>query len=574
MRLVMIHKSAKKMAKLPDGIVLGFLVVLSVLSVLGLTGFILSIVWHDTATVTSLNTLEGAITLAAGPGIDIVPTAITETLTIDNTGILSNVGGTCIAVSTLTGVSTISSSCTNAAGPGISLVTVGNQTTISNTGILSNVAGTCISVGTVAGVSTISDTCTSTEGAGIVLTTVGTETTISDYIVSQSGLPESSPLGPQVAYGITIAAIDNAWRVTTSGAFPGTFVPGVVAGDGGQGNVGGTAWTAPANGVYTFDAYCSVTPSAYVPNDYQSASIALSLGATTVDPTTGVIPGGGRSTLDLSVGSNGAAGPAVPSALSIRSTVHVCPTCLVNVGKSLHLHGRLDHAGISGPSQATTSAFGVLAGTTTTTVGTTNVVGNLGVAPGVAVTGPFNVSGATDINNAAAITAQTDLTALYNALNALVCTQILQGTDLTGLTLTPGVYCFTSSGAFSTGTLTLNGLGNPGAQFVFKFGTTLTTGASAVVAYTNGAQPCGTFWLVGSSATFGATQTFAGTVAALTTITVGAGVSTFAGGLLARNGAVTFAGANNITVTALTSCVAPLPVTGTMNCLMQVARTV
>ena len=102
---------------------------------------------------------------------------------------------------------------------------------------------------------------------------------------------ESNPLIPaQVAYHITMTSVpQNTWRVTTSGAFPGAFVPGIEAGDGGQGNVAGTAWTAPAVGEYIFNAHCSVTPSAYIPEDYMSATLAISLGATTTDPTTGQI---------------------------------------------------------------------------------------------------------------------------------------------------------------------------------------------------------------------------------------------------------------------------------------------
>jgi len=426
-----------------------------------------------------------------------------------------------------------------------------NTITLAATGLLSDVAGPGLSINTTSGVTTIT------------------------HVISYDtlNLVESDPNGAQVAYGVNINTADGAWQVTTTAVFPGTFIPGLVAGDGGQGNVNGTAWVAPANGVYAFNADCRVAPSAYVPNDYQSATIALSLNATGVNPLTGVVPPGGLSSLSLSVGTNGAQGPAFASHVAVSATVHVCPTCLVQVGAPLHLHARLDHTGAAGPPQATTAGYGILAGTTVTTVGATTVNGNLGLNPGSSVTGAFTVTGATNVDNAAAIQAQADLTALYNNLAALPCTQILQGTDLAGLTLTPGVYCYTSSGTFGTGTLTLNGQGNPGALFVFKYGTTLTTSASAVVAYTNGAQACGTFWQIGSSATFGATQTFGGTVVALTSISVGAGASTFAGGLLARNGATTFSGAN-VAVTAQTSCVAPLPVTAAFACALQVSREV
>jgi hypothetical protein len=422
---------------------------------------------------------------------------------------------------------------------------------------------------------TIDGTCTNAAGDNIAITTVGTVTTITDVLASQTALTESDPLGPQVAYDINIGAVpDNTWRVTTGAGFPGTFAPGVVAGDGGQGKVGGTSWVAPSDGVYAFNAHCTVVPSAYIPDDYQSASIALSLAATTVDPTTGVIPPGGRSSLSLSVGKNGAAGPAVPSALSVSGTVHVCPTCLVVTGSAAQLHARLDHSGVAGPAMGTSSTYGLIASTAATAASTpTTITGDFAISPTAgAIDANFVVTGTVNIANAAAATARADLVTLYTALEAMPCTAVLQGIDLAGLTLTPGVYCYTSSGAFSTGTLTLDGQGNPGAMFVFKFGSTLTTAASAVVAYTGGAQPCGTYWQVGSSATFGATNTFAGTVAALTSIDVGAGPGTYAGGLLARNGAVTFTGAAGNVVTAQPSCVAVAPVTGAFTCHLQVSR--
>ena len=113
----------------------------------------------------------------------------------------------------------------------------------------------------------------------------------------------------------------------------------------------------------------------------------------------------------------------------------------------------------------------------------------------------------------------------------------MTGIDLGGLTLTPGVYCFSSS-AQLTGTLTLNALGNPGAVWVFQIGSTLTTASGSSVVFINGGQPCGAFWQVGSSATLGTTTTFSGNILALASITLNTG-ATSAGGLFARTGAVT-----------------------------------
>ncbi len=189
------------------------------------------------------------------------------------------------------------------------------------------------------------------------------------------------------------------------------------------------------------------------------------------------------------------------------------------------------------PSLGSAQSFAVLAGTTVTNTGPTTITGDVGVSPGSAITGlaSITLSGATHAADAVALQAQSDVTTAYNALAAAPCTQSFTGTavELGGQTLTPGVYCYSSS-AQLTGTLTLNG----GGVFIFKIGSTLTTAANSTVALIGGASPCNVFWQVGSSATLGTTTSFAGNVLALASITLNTG-ATNAGGLFARTGAVT-----------------------------------
>ena len=187
------------------------------------------------------------------------------------------------------------------------------------------------------------------------------------------------------------------------------------------------------------------------------------------------------------------------------------------------------------------SSFGVLGGSTVTNTATPTIVnGNLGVSPGSAVTGfpPGIVTGGSiHAADAIAAQAQTDLTTLYNQLATTSCTTNLTGQDLGGMTLAPGVYCFNSS-AQLTGILTLNGLNNPNAIFVFKIGSTLTTASGSSVLPINNASSCGVAWQVGSSATLGTGTSLLGNIIALTSITLNTGASV-PGRLLARNGAVT-----------------------------------
>src|SRR5437868_755253 len=190
----------------------------------------------------------------------------------------------------------------------------------------------------------------------------------------------------------------------------------------------------------------------------------------------------------------------------------------------------------------TAQNFAVLGGSTLTNTGPTTITGNLGVSPGSSVTGfpPGIVTGgAIHAADAVAGQAQTDLTTAYNAAAGLPCGVDLTGQNLGGLTLTPGVYCFTSSAAL-TGTLTLNFQGNANSLFVFKIGSTLTTASASSVVLTNtGGTSCPTnlFWQVGSSATLGTGSTFIGNILALTSITMTTGAN-LTGRALARNGAV------------------------------------
>jgi hypothetical protein len=204
---------------------------------------------------------------------------------------------------------------------------------------------------------------------------------------------------------------------------------------------------------------------------------------------------------------------------------------------------------------ATENTFAVLGGSAVTNIGPTIVNGSLGVSPGSAITGfPPGIvvaPGTIHDSDAVALQVQTELTTSYNTVAGLPVTTSLTGQNLGGLTLTPGVYNFSSS-AQLTGTLTLNDLGNPNALFAFQIGSTLTTASNSAVVYLGGARVGEENWQVGSSATLGTDTSFAGNILALTSISLDTGASIQCGRALARNGAVTM-DANNIT----TVCASP-----------------
>ncbi len=196
------------------------------------------------------------------------------------------------------------------------------------------------------------------------------------------------------------------------------------------------------------------------------------------------------------------------------------------------------------PVLGTAGSFAVLGGSTVTNTGPTIVNGDLGVSPSSTITGfpPGNVilPGVMHAGDAVAGQAQSDVTTAYNALAGQACDFILTGQDLGGLTLIPGVYCFSSS-AQLTGTLTLNAQGDPNAVWVFQTGSTLITATNSSVAFINGGAGvpgCNVFWQVGSSATLGTNTDFTGNILALASITMNTSANLY-GSTLARNGAVT-----------------------------------
>jgi hypothetical protein len=154
-----------------------------------------------------------------------------------------------------------------------------------------------------------------------------------------------------------------------------------------------------------------------------------------------------------------------------------------------------------------------------------------GFPPGMLTSGTIHAS------DAVAMQAQTDANSAFVTLGAMPFTQDLTGTNLGGLTLTPGVYKFSSS-AQLTGILTLNTLGQTDPLFVFQIGSTLTTASGSSIVGINGNDICNVYFLVGSSATLGLGTMFAGNIIASDsdTLTTGASVN---GRVIALSAAVT-----------------------------------
>jgi hypothetical protein len=188
--------------------------------------------------------------------------------------------------------------------------------------------------------------------------------------------------------------------------------------------------------------------------------------------------------------------------------------------------------------------FAVLAGAAVTNTGETNITGDLGLSPGTSVDGfpPGKLTGTLRINDDIANQAKLDLTTAYNDAAGRTSKDIVSlSGNIGGLTLTPGLYKSTSSLEISSGDVTFDAKGDANAVFIIQIASSLTTTPGRKVILSGGAVASNIFWQVSSSASFGTTSVFKGTVMALESITFDTGAS-LDGRALARNGAITMEG--------------------------------
>lgn len=175
----------------------------------------------------------------------------------------------------------------------------------------------------------------------------------------------------------------------------------------------------------------------------------------------------------------------------------------------------------SAPALGTVSDFAVLSaaprGLGAVTCTDSTITGNVGSSgqPASVVQTSCPITGSVVAPVSAGVL--RDFNSAYDALAGQSCDSFLTGT-LAGVTLTPGVYCFSAAAAL-TGTLTLSGGSND--TWLFKIGTSGTgalTGTNFSVVMANGASACNVTWWVAEAATM-TTSDFKGTILAGAAIT-------------------------------------------------------
>ncbi len=362
----------------------------------------------------------------------------------------------------------------------------------------------------------------------------------------------TTPVPSVVTYGGTTATINPTANLLPNTLYTATITTGAASASGlplvtnavwsfttGSSRAGpsilSTCPSNTANGVSTTALICARFDKQMDPLTITSATFGVNQGLTTVN---------GTVSYDVAT-ATAFFTPLSPMSLGLPYTATVTTGAKDIAGNPLLIDyvwswttGACGQLPISLKSAA---SFAVLAGSTVTSTGPTSIIGDLGVSPGTAVTGfgPGAIVGTQHTGDPTAAQGIADLTTAYNeAAGRTLCPVSVAG-NLGGQTLAPGLYKSTSSLAVSSGDLTLDAQGDDTAVFIFQMASTLTTTSGRQVILTNGAQAKNVFWQVGTSATFGSTSVFAGTVMADQAITMQTG-ATIDGRVLARIAAVSF----------------------------------
>jgi hypothetical protein len=167
------------------------------------------------------------------------------------------------------------------------------------------------------------------------------------------------------------------------------------------------------------------------------------------------------------------------------------------------------------------AGYAVISGASVNNLGDSIVRGDIGAPVTPSGFGPGVITGDMQIG-AADATAYSDMLTAYTGIQSR--TGGVTFPTLPAAPLRPGLY--TSPAALAvpaTGTVTLDGGGDPNAVFVVQVNGALSLGAGAQIVLTGDAQASNVFWQVNGAFSVGANGEFAGTVLASTTGTIGTG---------------------------------------------------
>ena len=201
--------------------------------------------------------------------------------------------------------------------------------------------------------------------------------------------------------------------------------------------------------------------------------------------------------------------------------------------------------------------YTILSKTGISTTGLSSITGNIGVSPNAATgitgfglvmdaSGTFSKSNPSNLVSgnvyAADYTAPTpanistavsDMQTAFTTGNGLTTTVIteLGAGDITGMTLVPGLYKWSTGLLISASGVTLTG--NANDTWVFQIGQGMTVANGAIIHLAGGAQAKNIYWITASDAVIGSTVNFSGNILSQTLISINTG-STVTGRLLGQ----------------------------------------
>ncbi len=394
-----------------------------------------------------------------------------------------------------------------------------------------------VAVSLVGAITTACDVHSPTDPGTLYSITVTPDVTLAISATQQFTAVGRDAEGAIVSMNPTWSIAAGGGVVNSGGMFTAGMVPGVYSGTvkATSGTISGTASVTVVIGAL---ATITVTPNPQVMNantTQQFAAVGKDAGGNvlSITPAWSVVAGGGAINGTGLFTAGAVAGTYNNTVKASSGAIAGFATVTVNV--------------IAPPPLVALDQNGIMAGTAFTCITGGLISADISISPGSTVTGfpPCVITGVQHLADATAATAQNNLTTAYNTLAGLPCppANAIVG-DLGGTTKPAGVYC-TAIGIGVTGTLTLDGGGDPNANFVFQAGSSLTTAGNIVLI--NGAQAKNVYWQVGSSATIGTASQWKGNILALTSITL-VDNANLIGRALARNGAVSLGTNNTITL--------------------------
>jgi hypothetical protein len=207
------------------------------------------------------------------------------------------------------------------------------------------------------------------------------------------------------------------------------------------------------------------------------------------------------------------------------------------------------------PAFGAVSPYAVLEASSGTAIGVSNVIGNVGIvtassagaSAGQLGTGLLsgvgnvvgsllgNLHGSTGVSTGAASSAEGVAASIYGAVASESPSHVV-GSELNGLTLTPGVYA--SSGPLAlVGRIVLDASGVKNPNFIFQVPSNLTTAPGAQVVLGAGVRASDVLWQIGGATSVAAGAKVVGTILSEGPITLAAGVA-LVGRALSLTGAV------------------------------------